>query len=521
MVRSYPRQPAALLLAATAAVVVAVMAVVTAAIAPVHAQQIRGVVVVQGTDVPVAGATVVLLDADLRSVARLQTDGDGTFVFDRLPPAQYTLQAGRDGVQSALSPPYTVRGDSVVHAVLEFPAPLVLLALTCGPPADPAAPGTVLVGVAHDAETGVALPGARLELSWQQSRALATTDAAGNFRFCDVPHGVPMVLSTAVWGRAGSVKLTLAPAAVNRADVALGVATVSLAAHVTGRRSIGGQTASLVATLRDAATGAPLTAAGAALRGMNVLAPANDRGQVRFAGVEAGAHTLRIEQVGYGQREVELVLEPGTELYVDVRVPPHPIALEPIGVRGQPRSEQPTPRESSTRLDVITGEQMRFAEERGALIMDVIRQRFPSLKVSHGAFSTLDNLVPEHIVCVESIRRIARLTPPAGVMGNFCDMVVVVIDGVPALGGGAVLRNMRAAEIESMQYLGPLDAAGRYGNRAGQTGALLLWTRGRGPFQSPDRIRHTPGQDSAAHPPGHDTARPLGHKPLAVRVHLT
>jgi hypothetical protein len=476
-----PCRSAAIAVTITAAILCA------AAAAPLRAQQIRGDVVVQGTDMPVARATVTLLDMSLAPVATTRTDVNGAFVFTRLSPGSYMLQAAIEGVQTAVSPPVAVAAAGTELTRLELPSPLVVLALTCGPPLDPDVPSTVLVGTAHDRDSGVALPHAALELTWSGSVAAAVTDGAGNFRFCDVPPDVPMTLSTNVWGRQAATDLTLTPAPINRADLAVSVGTVQLTLTVTGRRPLDGGGAALVVTLMDAATGAPLTGAGAALRGAAVLTSASSRGVVRFAGLTPGEQELRIEQVGYGLRVVELTLEDGEELFVEVRVPAQPIALDPIGVRAEPESERRTPREASTRVDVIAGAQMAFAEQRGAQVADVIRQQFPGLLVSDGAYSTLDNDRAERILCVESVRRLARLQPPDGVEGTFCEMVAVIVDGVPAFHGGALLRNMSARELESVEFLGPLDAGGRYGARAGQTGALLLWTRGRGPYQSPAR----------------------------------
>jgi hypothetical protein len=46
---------------------------------------------------------------------------------------------------------------------------------------------------------------------------------------------------------------------------------------------------------------------------------------------------------------------------------------------------------------------------------------------------------------------------------------------------------MSVRELESVEYLNPLDAGLRYGNRAAQSGALVMWSRGQGPHKSPSR----------------------------------
>lgn len=452
------------------------------------AQEVRGSVTLQGSGVPVPDALVSLLDTTLVVVARARTDAHGEFAFARVAAGTYLLQAELGGVQTPLSPPVEAGAEPVASVRLELPSPFVILALTCGPPLSDE-PSTVLVGSVRDRNSGVPLPGAELELAGTGFEARGATDAAGNFRFCDVPVGMPLALAALAWGRRTATQVTLVPATVNRADLAVDLGTVQLTVTPTGRRQLAGGAAGLVVTLRDAVSGSPLRGAAAGLGRAGVLTPANDDGLIRFPVVEPGDHDLTIEQVGYGRRSVTLALAAGEELHVDIRVPPQPVALDPIGVRSEPASERSSARTSSTRVDVVAGEEMAFAEERGASVADVVRQRFPGLLVSEGAYSTLDDPNLGNIVCVESIRRMGRLQPPEGVREPYCEMVVVVHDGIRAFNGGAFIRNMSARDVESMQYLGPLDAGGRYGVRAGETGALLIWSRGRGPYQSVRRTR--------------------------------
>jgi hypothetical protein len=57
----------------------------------------------------------------------------------------------------------------------------------------------------------------------------------------------------------------------------------------------------------------------------------------------------------------------------------------------------------------------------------------------------------------------------------------VALDEV-LIGGnaGEFLRNYPTADIESIIYLKPTDATGRYG-LLGQNGVILIYTRGNGP----------------------------------------
>lgn len=70
-------------------------------------------------------------------------------------------------------------------------------------------------------------------------------------------------------------------------------------------------------------------------------------------------------------------------------------------------------------------------------------------------------------------------------------MVAIVVDGVnTGLRDRAAmlyLRSLDLLQFESIQYLSPMEAGFRYGLDAGERGALVLWTRGFGPFASEAR----------------------------------
>jgi hypothetical protein len=69
----------------------------------------------------------------------------------------------------------------------------------------------------------------------------------------------------------------------------------------------------------------------------------------------------------------------------------------------------------------------------------------------------------------------------------FCDMILVVVDGNEVPGGGDMLLGMTGTDLESVEYLPPIEAGARYGIQAAIQGALVLWTRGRGPHARRER----------------------------------
>jgi hypothetical protein len=68
-----------------------------------------------------------------------------------------------------------------------------------------------------------------------------------------------------------------------------------------------------------------------------------------------------------------------------------------------------------------------------------------------------------------------------------CEPVVLVIDGVVTGDPHEPLRSFRLSDMESVELLQPTDAGLQYGLDASANGALVIWTRGRGPHRSEAR----------------------------------
>ena len=65
--------------------------------------------------------------------------------------------------------------------------------------------------------------------------------------------------------------------------------------------------------------------------------------------------------------------------------------------------------------------------------------------------------------------------------GDSCDGAAVAVDEILVGGNaGEFLRTYPTTDIESIIYLRPSDASGRYG-LLGQNGVVLIYTRGNGP----------------------------------------
>ena len=97
--------------------------------APVGAQTtISGTLVGTGTQTPVEGATVSLIDSSGDPVAWRLTNAAGRFGFASIRAGTYTLRTDRIGHASVLSDPFTVEGGQAVVRRLETPVEAIMLA---------------------------------------------------------------------------------------------------------------------------------------------------------------------------------------------------------------------------------------------------------------------------------------------------------------------------------------------------------------------------------------------------------
>ena len=148
------------------------------------------------------------------------------------------------------------------------------------------------------------------------------------------------------------------------------------------------------------------------------------------------------------------------------------IALPPVNVRA---STGGAPGASSFGNDkhVLDGGRMALLEAHGASIFSAIRE------LGGGVIVKSER---QHSACIESDRRFLDFQQKPG-----CMMVIVVLNGVVIGDGGSLVGSMRLEDLESVEYLSPLDAGQRYGLDAAARGAIVLWTRGNGPHRSASR----------------------------------
>jgi len=143
----------------------------------------------------------------------------------------------------------------------------------------------------------------------------------------------------------------------------------------------------------------------------------------------------------------------------------------------------------------LSGARLLQIERQGLSPLQALRQ-LSGLRVR-----TVRRAGQAEVDCVESTRGISSMGNPdaarvtaRGSGGRAqttsddpqCDPVAIVVDGI-VMSANFSLREIHVAELESIEYLTSLEAGVRWPNLV--NGAVVLWTRGRGPHRSDARSR--------------------------------
>lgn len=232
---------------------------------------------------------------------------------------------------------------------------------------------------------------------------------------------------------------------------------------------LGGGTA-IVGRLQDLATGEPIAAARVQLGGDRSVTTGAE-GDFRLTGAEGGPYTLTFQHIAYGEHQISVPIDAGTEVVVLVKLAPEVIALDPVAVTVRSDLE-PEVRMTGVRRHVVAGTELAEAVKRGATIADVV-SRFPGLRIREGLFNT-DGRVFRG-VCIESRR---SMSGPSH--GRGCNAIPIIIDGIRMGSSVDLVKNLHLSQFESVELVGPIEASMKYGMDVGAAGgALVLRTRRR------------------------------------------
>jgi hypothetical protein len=337
----------------------------------------------------------------------------------------------------------------------------------------------------------VALPGAEVTADWTdgpRDLPTTTTDAAGRYRFCGVPVNRPVRLHASAFGRTATQTIDVPAVHLARADIA-----VDLGAGASSLRVVASYPLTAVASepvifgrILDMDAGAGIKDVAVRMPRGNVTAISSANGRFELDVLTVGEVVLEVEHLAYGTHREVVAVPTGARVEVELLLAARPLALDAVEVLAR-SATVPTARASATRFDGFVGGVLAEAESRGDRVVELVRT-LPGVTVMEGKFTTRLGQVSG--VCLTISRRLAtlRAAPGGSPDAPWCDPVPVYVDDVPVGDAVDFLRSLNVADYESIQLLHPTDAQIRYGFAAGAAGgALVLWTRGRGPYVSQQR----------------------------------
>lgn len=459
-------------------------------------QVVHGRVVLDGWEEPVPEARVVLKHPKLGPVEEVTSLENGSFHFPQVEPGTYHLRAHFGDLSSQVEGPVTVEESGAPGPiVLILPSPLFELARGCRDEPQ-AGRRAVLAGVVFEAASEVPLAQATVRVQWGEDEegaageSVVTTDGTGRYVLCSTPAGRPVSAFVEAFGvvREAERDFVVMPGAVARLDVALDLGAMGSLRVV---RSAAGERAEGVTVegrVLDALTGTAVAAAAVTLATGDRPYVTGRDGHFRFEGVAPGTHEIAVRAMGYEVQPRTLEIPEAAEVELELRVSPEALELAPIVAWGISRRER-TLRATPHAMRIVSGERLRFAEERGATIDEVLREERGVQVMEWGWWNTRPGAPSTYGPCIQSSRRIASF--PGNPNVPQCQMVEVVLDGVPLDGGTApeFLRALSLNNVESIEFLHPLEAT-RWGYEATLYGAVVIWTRGSGPHV--DQARNPP-----------------------------
>lgn len=443
---------------------------------------VTGVILDDATGEPVPDATVRLswtraaatagrTTREERDHVEVSADTDGVYLAC-LPDG--SAVTGRATLDTRTSAPFefTVRGVSLEHRDLAVRTATTreMAALESCSAEQGRGESGILTGFVRDAGSGVPLPHADVTLSWRtfDMDDLATvlrqdghsmtvsTDAGGAYVACGLPEDRAITARASLLANS-SEETTLVVRAGGVAEQEFEV-PIGLPMRVSGR-------------LRDWASNHPIRDAIVRVPALGLEALSDRSGRFSFEEVPPGTHDLEIRHLAYGTRteEIEVGGDGGGDY--QIRLPTEAIGIEgfEVTVRSELEAER---RARGTRMDVMTRRDIEPLEGVALHAGDLAR-RIPNVTSGDSSAG----------VCIEARRRQPSLGPGGPAT---CASVLVVVDGVTIANTGSGGRNdfllsLPPSQIESIEFLGPIQAGARFGSRSGN-GALLIYTRGNGPY---------------------------------------
>ena len=418
---------------------------------PVQAQtgSVQGTVFDSIAGTPLVDAAVFLWDTPYRAV----TDEEGRFRIEGIPPGDYNVlffhtRLGELGVSPGPKP-VTLFGGDEVEVGLATPSMATVVTSQCLIE-DRAEGSGAVAGRILDGDTFVTLGGAIVTLSWdvpgspvpEVVNVRAGPD--GWYRSCDVPSGMPVLVSAEFYGRHGARwEVTVDEGGFQDASTLLYDTQPS---RITGH-------------LTDALSGEGVDGAEAWLRGTTYRALTDGGGNFLFEDVPPGQYMLVTDHLAYGTKMDTLVVPSNQRLLVEMRLDTRPIEIAPITVTAE---AQPIELARVRGGLVIDRDQIDPLRQRSRDASDILRSlHIPGVIVRHQSDGS---------ICVGYSAGQVRMDMAT------CAEMLIYINDVRATNPDLALR-LPPDAIERMVIYKPVEAGNLYG-LGGGNGVWAIYTRG-------------------------------------------
>jgi hypothetical protein len=461
---------------------------------------LRGVVYDSIGRAPLAGAHVSLAGTSYATDA----DSAGRYTLTRVPEGAYSLSFTHPRLEALHFAPDPVRVAVVppqeIVTALGVPSLATILTSSCK-----VAPGSAVgavAGVVSDRQTGTPLVGVPVHASWaapgaaEPARLISVTDSRGGYHFCELPAALPVRLSASAQGDSAVAQVTARTGTPQEQDLQL-TAPMLQALSVQSA----GEPMRVLGRVVDASNFHPVEGVVIRFGGVLPERTTNRRGEFVLEQVPPGNYALEFTHPRYGNGTSRLTAQGRGTLEFELRLPRRTVILEPLAVTA--RRVYPGDfniRSRGRTLNLITREQIQAHLAASRHVGDLVRT-IPSLTVREIYFPNSSSLkevcisdrtglgqgslfgdTPQQAAALDAQAAAPRRpVSPLAWMASECHGADVVLDDMLiGVGVGEFLRDFPINEIESLIYLKPGDAMGRYGSQ-GANGLLLIYTRGNGP----------------------------------------
>lgn len=384
---------------------------------------------------------------------RAETDAEGRFVIEGVPAGSYSIlffhtRLGEFGVSPG---PRTVSIAEGATEEMELATPSLetVVGSQCLMESRPEGTGA-LSGRVTDAESGLALGGAFVELSWNEAGETAprtlemNAGPDGRYRSCAVPADVPVLVSASYYGRRNErLEVSVDASGVTRLDLPLyDLAPARVSGHLVDART------------RDAVEGAETWLRGTAFRALS-----DGRGNFSFEGVPPGSYMLMTDHLAYGTKMDTLEVPSGQQLMVEMNLDTRPIEIAPIVVTTEAGPIDIARRRGGI---IISREEIETVRQRSRDASDVIRSlHIPGIIVRHQS---------NGVICVGFSTGQVKMNQTG------CVEMMIYINDVRATDADLALR-LPPDAIERMVVYKPVQAGNLFG-LGGGNGVWMIYTRG-------------------------------------------